>query len=79
MARANHVTVSVTYFVPCADTNHSAFGFGGSYETVSGMVLRAEQDTLTLLTENGEQRILVSEIRDITGTVFERDREIELP
>ena len=41
MARANHVIVSVKYFVPCQDENNFAFGNAGQYETVTGMVLKS--------------------------------------
>ena len=36
VARMNKLQVSVTYYVPCTDINHSAFGYRGQYETVSG-------------------------------------------
>ena len=37
MARANRVHVSVTYYEPCSDENHEAYGLRGQYKTVSGI------------------------------------------
>lgn len=37
MARQNHVKVTVVYYVPCADENHDAFEFRGSYREISGI------------------------------------------
>lgn len=67
MTRASHVSVSVTYFVPCADRNHFSFGKAGRYETVTGMVLRVEPEaeTLCLRTESGEKKIPFCDIREI--------------
>ncbi len=36
-ARRNRISVSVTYFVPCADPGSPAFGIRGQYRTVSGI------------------------------------------
>ena len=36
IARQNHIVVSVTYFVPCSDKNHEAYGYRGSYLTIEG-------------------------------------------
>jgi len=38
LARSNRVIVSVTYYIPCQDQNHSAFGYRGQYVTVTGAV-----------------------------------------
>ena len=38
MARANRVTVTLTYFVPCTDRHHEAYGYRGQYATVTGIV-----------------------------------------
>ena len=37
IARQNHIVVSVTYFVPCSDKNHEAYGYRGSYLTIEGV------------------------------------------
>lgn len=36
------VRVCVTFFVPCPDENHEAYGRGGSYETLCGTVRRID-------------------------------------
>lgn len=79
MARANHVTVSVVYFVPCSDENHPAFKIqAGRYETAAGVVLRADMEYLRLRTERGEMSIPFCDIREIiNGTgIFETDWEM---
>lgn len=66
MARANHVVVSVTFFVPCGDRNNSAFHIGaGKYETLTGAVLRAEENTLLLQTDSGRRGVSFDAIREI--------------
>ena len=37
MARANRVHVSVTYYEPCSDENHEAYGLRGQYKIVTGI------------------------------------------
>lgn len=37
IARQNHIVVSVTYFVPCSDKNHEAYGYRGSYLNIEGV------------------------------------------
>ena len=44
--RNNHVVVSVTYFIPCSDKNHEAYGYYGQYVTVSGVCKKVD-DTIT--------------------------------
>ena len=46
VARNNHVVVSVTYFIPCSDKNHEAYGYYGQYVTVSGVCKKVD-DTIT--------------------------------
>ena len=45
-ARKNHVVVSVTYFIPCSDKNHEAYGYYGQYVTVTGVCKKVD-DTIT--------------------------------
>jgi hypothetical protein len=78
MARANKVTVTVEYFVPCEDENNFSFGSGSRYEKITGMVLKAEMDTLVILTEDGlENPISFNDIREITSEsdIFETEWE----
>ena len=46
IARKNHVVVSVTYFIPCSDKNHEAYGYYGQYVTVTGVCKKVD-DTIT--------------------------------
>lgn len=41
-ARAYPVRATVTYFVPCQDENHEAYGLRGSYETLTGRVWKVD-------------------------------------
>lgn len=43
-ARESNVTVSVFYFVPCADPHHEACGRFGLYNTVTGICRRVDPD-----------------------------------
>ena len=74
MARANKPSVDVIHFVPCEDKHNFSFGIGGRYETISGSVVKADQDTLILSTEDGEVRISFNDIREITSksNIFEK-------
>ena len=42
LARKSGVTARAVYFVPCADENHEAFGRGGQYVAVEGLVRRVD-------------------------------------
>ena len=42
IARKNHVVVSVTYFIPCSDKNHEAYGYYGQYVTVTGVCKKVD-------------------------------------
>ena len=41
-ARNNHVVVSVTYFIPCSDKNHEAYGYRGQYVTITGVCKKVD-------------------------------------
>ena len=41
-ARLEPVRVRVTFYVPCADENHEAYGLYGKYETLCGRVWRID-------------------------------------
>ena len=66
MARANNVVVSITYFVPCMDVNHSAYGYRGSYETITGACYGVDPD-ITRSVRVGSQRIPFEDITEITS------------
>ena len=61
--------VSVTYYVPCSDRNHSAYGCQGSYVTVSGRCRRADARFLLI----GDAMIPTEDVTAIEGDVPEFD------
>ena len=73
MAKANHVIVTVTYFVPCSDVHHRAFGLAGRYEAITGMVLGVGENDIRLRTDTGEKKIRFDTIQSISGTVFDSE------
>ena len=84
MAKANHVMVSVKYFVPCQDVNNFAFANAGLYETVTGMVLKVDTEVgneITIQTDTIKKVIGFDDILEITSKtdVFETDWELEAP
>ena len=63
-AKENRVTATVTFFIPCADENHEAYGQGGSYERYTGIVWKVDP----LLTKSlliGDRTIEFSELAEI--------------
>ena len=71
MAKANHVIVTVTHFVPCSDVQHRAFGLAGRYESITGMVLGVGENDIRLKTDTGEKRTSFDAIQSISGAVFD--------
>ncbi len=78
-ARANHVVVTVTYFVPCADENSFAFGIRGLYKTVSGGCWKVDfvQKTITV----GENVLALNDVVSIENAdgLFDVEWEVEAP
>lgn len=68
-AKEHPVTASVTFYVPCADENHEAYGRRGTYETVSGTVGRVDP-LLTMTLTVGEYTIDFADIAEITLEEF---------
>ena len=64
MAKENQVTATVTWFVPCADENHEAYGRGGSYETYTGTVWKVDPILAKSLLI-GDRTIEFSELAEI--------------
>ena len=65
MAKQAQLCAAVTYYVPCMDENHEAYGCRGSYETVSGVVWRVDpvlRKTLMI----GDKEIEIADIAAIT-------------
>ena len=73
LARRNRVTVSVTCFEPCVDPQSDAYGRGGRYRTVTGVVRRVDTERQCLTV--GERVIAFRDIREIAGEEF---RDLEL-
>ena len=79
LARENRVTVSVRYFVPCADEDGFSSGVKGSYETVTGIVRKvdaAQSGTLRI----SDAVIALSDIVEIRSEsgIFDVDPEQEV-
>ena len=49
MARANRVQVTVTFYVPCVDENHEAYGLYGRYQTLTGICWNVDELYRTIL------------------------------
>ena len=64
MAKENQVTATVTWFVPCADENHEAYGRGGTYERYTGTVWKVDP-VLTKSLLIGDRTIAFSELAEI--------------
>ena len=64
MAKENQVTARVTWFVPCADENHEAYGRGGTYERCTGIVWKVDP-VLTKSLLIGDRTIEFSELAEI--------------
>ena len=64
MAKENLVAATVTFFVPCADKNHEAYGRGGSYERYTGTVWKVDP-ILTKSLLIGDRTIEFSELAEI--------------
>ena len=64
MAKENLVAATVTFFVPCADEDHEAYGRGGSYERYTGTVWKVDP-ILTKSLLIGDRTIEFSELAEI--------------
>ena len=63
-AKENQITATVTWFVPCADENHEAYGHGGTYERYTGTVWKVDP-ILTKSLLIGDRTIEFSELAEI--------------
>ena len=64
MAKENQLCARVKYYVPCADENHEAYGYRGSYESFTGLVWKVDavlRQTLLI----GDREIDFSDISEI--------------
>ena len=55
---------AVTFYLPCPDEQHEAYGLRGSYETVTGRVWRIDP-VLSKTLQIGEKRIAFSDLAAI--------------
>ena len=75
IARANHVQVSVRYYVPCTDENNFAFQLRGQYRIVSGICRKVESDVTNSITID-EAVIPLTDVIEITAAdenIFKKD------
>ena len=52
MAKANHVIVTVKYYVPCADVNSFSCGIRGQYHEETGIVWKVDMEVNHTITVN---------------------------
>ena len=75
MARANRVQVSVTYYEPCSDVNHDAYGVRGQYKTITGICWNVDTEVgHTIMV--GNAKLPLEDVLKIesSGDIFRRDR-----
>ena len=76
MARANRVQVSVTYYEPCSDKDHDAYGIKGRYKTVTGICWNVDTEEKHTILIDRIQLSLEDVLRiESTGDIFRRQRE----
>ena len=67
MARASHVQVTVTYYEPCCDENHEAYGLRGRYQTTTGICRNVDaQISRTILVD--KKRIRLQDVQRIDSS-----------
>ena len=74
MARENRMQVTVTYYEPCSDENHEAYGLKGQYKAITGICWNVDAEvTQTILIDNA--RISLQHILkiDAPGDLFKKD------
>lgn len=64
MARAKRIVVTVTYYVPCTDKNHEAFGYRGQYINLTGVCWRVDSEVTHTITV-GNTTLRIADITDI--------------
>lgn len=74
MARANRVQVSVTYYQPCQDKEHDAYGRRGQYQTITGICWNVDAEVERTITIDRIRLSLDDVIRiEAPGDVFKID------
>lgn len=79
MARANRVTITVVYYIPCSDENNEAFGLRGRYCEITGICWNVDGLYNTVLVDS--TRISFDDIHHIENVdgVFQKDWSTEYP
>lgn len=75
IARANHVQVSVSYYVPCTDENNFAFQLRGQYRIVSGICRKVDSEITKSITIDNAV-IPLTDVIEITAAdenIFKKD------
>ncbi len=76
MARANRVQVSITYYQPCLDKEHDAYGLRGQYRTINGICWNVDAEVNRTITIDRIKLSLDDVIRiDASGDIFRIDWE----
>lgn len=58
MAKANRARVTVTYYEPCEDENHEAYGLRGRYQSITGICMNVDAEvSKTILIDNVRIRL----------------------
>ena len=66
-AEAGRLQVTVTYYEPCGDVNHEAYGRQGQYRTVAGVCRKVDaEETKTILIE--DRAIPLEDVLKIEGS-----------
>ena len=65
MARTNRPVAAITYYVPCADRNHEAYGWKGTYTTIKDIAWNVDFVNMTVLI--GKTRVRIADISDVTA------------
>ena len=75
MARENRVQVSVTYYEPCHDEEHEAFGLRGQYKTITGICWNVDAEVTQTILVDGS-RISLDDVMKVDGSedLFRKDR-----
>ena len=77
MARENRVQVSVTYYEPCRDEDHEAYGLQGQYKTITGICWNVDAEVTQTILVDGK-KIPLDDVVKIDGPeeLFRKDREM---
>lgn len=72
LARENQVSVSVTWYIPCADRDNFSYGYRGQYVTVTGICRRIGMKSILV----GDTAIPLADISGIESSKIVEGRNI---